>query len=55
MQRITSKDNEYIKHLKKLKDLWCGGDAVPENLVEHFDEILKKYTQEQQLVLNRNK
>lgn len=31
------------KHLKKLKDLWCGGDTVNENFVEQFDEKLKKW------------
>lgn len=35
--------NFYGKHLTKLRDLWCGGDVLPESFVEHFDTILKRY------------
>ncbi len=30
------------RHLKKLQDLWCGGDVLNEAFVEHFDIVLKE-------------
>ena len=42
-KKMMEEKNFAGRHLKKLKDLWCGGDTVSENLIEYFDEILKKY------------
>lgn len=42
-KKMMEEKNFEGKHLAKLKDLWCGGDTVGENFVEHFDEKLKKY------------
>lgn len=42
-KKMIEYKNFYGKHLAKLKDLWCGGDILPESLVEHFDTILEKY------------
>lgn len=42
-KKMMAQSNFEGKHLSKLKDLWCGGDVVSENFVEHFDEIMRKY------------
>ncbi len=42
-RKMMEESNFEGEHLAKLKDLWCGGDVVSENFIEHFDEKLKKW------------
>ena len=42
-KKMMEERNFEGKHLRKLKDLWCGGDVVSELLVYQFNAILKKY------------
>lgn len=42
-KKMIEHKNFYGRHLKKLRDLWCGGDNLPESFVEHFDIIMGKY------------
>ena len=42
-RKMLSYKNFYGKHLRKLRDLWCGGDILNETFVEHIDTILEKY------------
>ncbi len=42
-RKMLDYKNFYGKHLRKLRDLWCGGDVLNETFVEHIDTILEKY------------
>ena len=42
-KKMIEHKNFYGKHLQNLRDLWCGGDALAESFVEHFDIIMEKY------------
>lgn len=40
-KKMISEKNFSGNRLKKLKQVWCGGDVLPENIVESFDEKVK--------------
>ena len=42
-KKMMEQKNFKGKHLEKLQDLWCGGDVLSENFVEHFDTVLEQY------------
>ncbi len=42
-KKMMQERNFEGKHLKKLKDIWCGGDVVSETLIDQFNVLLKNH------------
>lgn len=42
-KKMMAQSNFKGKHLRNVRNIWCGGDTLNESFVEHFDTILADY------------
>lgn len=42
-KKMMEQNNFRGRHLKNLRNIWCGGDVLNETFVEHFDTVLADY------------